>query len=76
MQRLYFFGDVEYKTYLPKGIPQLEAELQKYKLNVKLIYSYEIDLDIVPLTSDKGQAMQFLHQKWKFAVKQTVVCGN
>ncbi|MDF5706449.1 MAG: sucrose-phosphate phosphatase [Nostoc sp. S4] len=57
-------------------LPQLEAELDKYKLNVKLIYSSEIDLDIVPLTSDKGQAMQFLRQKWKFAVEQTVVCGD
>ncbi|MDZ8184052.1 MAG: HAD family hydrolase [Nostoc sp. ChiSLP02] len=36
--------------------------MQRFKLNVKLIYSCEIDLDIVPLTSDKGQAMQFLHQ--------------
>ncbi|MFN6527479.1 sucrose-phosphate phosphatase [Nostoc sp. ChiSLP03a] len=57
-------------------LPQLEAELQKAKLNVKLIYSSGIDLDIVPLTSDKGQAMQFLRQKWKFAVEQTVVCGD
>ncbi|MEH1853282.1 MAG: sucrose-phosphate phosphatase [Nostoc sp.] len=57
-------------------LPQLEAELQKYKLNVKLIYSSDIDLDIVPRTSDKGQAMQFLRQKWKFAAEQTVVCGD
>jgi sucrose-6-phosphatase len=55
---------------------QLEAELQKYKLNVKLIYSSDIDLDIVPRSSDKGQAMQFLRQKWKFAAEQTVVCGD
>lgn len=57
-------------------LPRLEAELQKNKLNVKLIYSSEIDLDIVPLTSDKGQAMQFLRQKWKFAAEQTIVCGD
>lgn len=57
-------------------LPQLEAELQKYKLNVKLIYSSGIDLDIVPHSSDKGQAMQFLRQKWKFAAEQTVVCGD
>ncbi len=57
-------------------LPQLEAELQKYKLNIKLIYSSGIDLDIVPHSSDKGQAMQFLRQKWKFAAEQTVVCGD
>lgn len=57
-------------------IPQLEAELQKNNLKIKLIYSSGIDLDIVPRTSDKGQAMQFLRQKWKFAAQRTVVCGD
>ncbi|WGV23495.1 sucrose-phosphate phosphatase [Halotia branconii] len=57
-------------------LPQLESELQKCELNIKLIYSSGIDLDIVPLTSDKGQAMQFLRQKWKFAAERTVVCGD
>ena len=57
-------------------IPQLEAELQKNNLKIKLIYSSGIDLDIVPRTSDKGQAMQFLRQKWKFAAERTVVCGD
>ncbi|MFN6570856.1 sucrose-phosphate phosphatase [Dendronalium sp. ChiSLP03b] len=57
-------------------LPQLESKLEKCELNVKLIYSSGIDLDIVPLTSDKGQAMQFLRQKWKFAAEQTVVCGD
>jgi sucrose-6-phosphatase len=57
-------------------IPQLQAELQKHQLNIKLIYSSGIDLDILPLTSDKGQAMQFIRQKWQFAAQQTVVCGD
>ncbi|MEA5617078.1 sucrose-phosphate phosphatase [Cronbergia sp. UHCC 0137] len=57
-------------------IPQLESELTKAKLNIKLIYSSGIDLDIVPLSSDKGQAMQFLRRKWEFAAERTVVCGD
>jgi sucrose-6F-phosphate phosphohydrolase len=57
-------------------LPQLEVELQKFKLNIKLIYSSGIDLDIVPRSSDKGQAMQYLRQRWKFAVEQTVACGD
>ncbi|WP_066425789.1 sucrose-phosphate phosphatase [Anabaena sp. 4-3] len=57
-------------------IPQIELMLEKYKLNVKLIYSSGVDLDIVPRSSDKGQAMQFLRQKWKFAAERTVVCGD
>ncbi|MBD2665758.1 sucrose-phosphate phosphatase [Richelia sinica FACHB-800] len=64
------------KEELAGIIPQLESELQKIKLNIKLIYSSGIDLDIVPRTSDKGQAMQFLRQKWDFAAEQTVVCGD
>lgn len=57
-------------------LPKLEAELQKCELNIKLIYSSGIDLDILPRSSDKGQAMQFLRQKWKFAAERTVVCGD
>jgi sucrose-6F-phosphate phosphohydrolase len=57
-------------------LPKLEAELQKCELNIKLIYSSGIDLDILPRSSDKGQAMQFLRQKWQFAAEQTVVCGD
>ncbi|MDF5731423.1 MAG: sucrose-phosphate phosphatase [Rhizonema sp. PD38] len=57
-------------------LPQLELELQKSKLNVKLIYSSGKDLDIVPQSSDKGQAVQFLRQKWKFVAEHTVVCGD
>ncbi|HLP88401.1 MAG TPA: sucrose-phosphate phosphatase [Nostocaceae cyanobacterium] len=57
-------------------LPQLETELQKFNLNIKLIYSSGLDLDIVPRSSDKGQAMQYLRQRWGFAVEQTVACGD
>ncbi|MEC4816200.1 MAG: sucrose-phosphate phosphatase [Scytonema sp. PMC 1069.18] len=57
-------------------LPQLESELQAKGLNIKLIYSSGIDLDIVPRQSDKGQAVQFLRQKWKFVADRTVVCGD
>ncbi|MBD2295361.1 sucrose-phosphate phosphatase [Anabaena sphaerica FACHB-251] len=70
--KVSFFLKEEFSGILPK----LEAELEKSQLNIKLIYSSGIDLDILPLTSDKGQAMQFLRQKWKFAAEQTVVCGD
>ncbi len=57
-------------------LTKIETELQKCGLNIKLIYSSGIDLDIVPKNSDKGQAMQFLRQKWKFVAEQTVACGD
>lgn len=59
-----------------KILPEIESELRKYALNIKLIYSSGIDLDIVPNNSDKGQAMQFLRQRWGFAPEQTVACGD
>jgi sucrose-6-phosphatase len=67
--------------FLEKGdsekiLQKLDTELQKCGLNIKLIYSSEIDLDIIPQNSDKGQAMKFLRQQWKFVAERTVVCGD
>jgi len=64
------------QEFADKILPEIDSKLQKYGLNIKLIYSSGIDLDIVPRSSDKGQAMQFLRQKWQFAAEQTVVCGD
>ncbi|MBV6628134.1 MAG: sucrose-phosphate phosphatase [Rivularia sp. (in: Bacteria)] len=57
-------------------LPQLESNLSESGLDVKLIYSSGIDLDIVPSSSDKGQAMQFLREKWNFVSERTVACGD
>jgi sucrose-6F-phosphate phosphohydrolase len=57
-------------------LPLLKSELLQSGLNIKLIYSSGIDLDIVPDRSDKGQAVQFLRQKWQFVAQKTVVCGD
>lgn len=57
-------------------IPRLEALLQEQGLEVKLIYSTGSDLDILPLKSDKGLAVQFLRSSWRIAPEQTVVCGD
>ena len=43
---------------------------------MKLIYSTGSDLDILPLKSDKGLAVQFLRSSWRIAPEQTVVCGD
>ena len=59
-----------------KVLPQLESALQDANLDIKLIYSSGIDLDIVPRHSDKGQAMQFLRQRWQFGAERTVACGD
>lgn len=57
-------------------LPLLESLLQERGLDTKLIYSTGQDLDILPLKSDKGLAMQFLRQQWGIEPQQTVVCGD
>ncbi len=64
------------QTAAEQTLPQLETALATHGLDVKLIYSSGVDLDLVPRVSDKGQAMQFLRQQWKFVPEQTVVCGD
>ncbi|MEM7556821.1 MAG: sucrose-phosphate phosphatase, partial [Cyanobacteria bacterium P01_A01_bin.84] len=59
-----------------KVLPLLDSALLAAGLNIKLIYSSGIDLDIVPQRSDKGQAMQFLRQKWDIPATRTVACGD
>ncbi|MEM7579765.1 MAG: sucrose-phosphate phosphatase [Cyanobacteria bacterium P01_A01_bin.80] len=59
-----------------KVLPLLDSALSATGLNTKLIYSSGIDLDIVPRRSDKGQAMQFLGQKWNIPATRTVACGD
>ncbi|MEB3180962.1 MAG: sucrose-phosphate phosphatase [Nostocaceae cyanobacterium] len=57
-------------------LPQLEAIFQAAGLDIQLIYSSGVDLDVVPRQSGKGLAVQFLRQKWNFGAENTVVCGD
>ncbi len=57
-------------------IPQLKLQFRRQHLDIKILYSSGIDLDIIPVSSDKGQAMQFLRQKWGFIAEDTVACGD
>jgi sucrose-6-phosphatase len=57
-------------------LPQLNSSLQQQGLDIKLIYSAGVDLDILPRHGDKGLAVQYLRQKWGIDAQQTVVCGD
>jgi len=57
-------------------LPQLETALRERNLDIKLIYSSDKDLDILPRQADKGEAMIFLRQSLNIPAERTVVCGD
>ncbi len=57
-------------------IPQLEALLKAQGLDVQLIYSGGLDLDILPREANKGRAMTFLRETLGINPSQTVACGD
>lgn len=57
-------------------IPQLDALLKARGLDIQLIYSGDIDLDILPRQANKGQAMTFLREELGIDPRQTVACGD
>lgn len=57
----------------------LAEALKKHGLDVKIIYSGGIDLDILPQGAGKGQALAYLHEKFKTEgtlPHSTLVCGD
>jgi sucrose-6-phosphatase len=57
-------------------VPQLQELLLQQDLEAEIIYSGSRDLDILPRGGDKGQAVQFLRDRWQIDPLKTVVCGD
>ena len=60
-----------------KLLPKIRDLLESQNINnFKLIYSGDKDLDIVPVNSDKGLAVEFLREKSYSHLSRVVVCGD
>jgi len=57
-------------------LPELEAKLAAAGLDVRLIYSSSVDLDILPRQGNKGTATDFVRQHLGLVGDRTVVSGD
>lgn len=64
------------QTAAPEVISQLDTLLEERGVEVQLIYSGGVDLDVLPLRANKGRAMSFLRDYLGISAEQTVACGD
>lgn len=63
----------------PKKAPkirEIRQHLRQQDIHVKLIYSHEAYLDILPIRTSKGTAVRHVALKWGFPLDQVLVAGD
>ncbi|ELS31242.1 MULTISPECIES: sucrose-phosphate phosphatase [Pseudanabaena] len=57
-------------------ITKLIANLQSTNLKAQVVFSSNIDVDILPVNAHKGYAVQYLQQRLGITNARTLVCGD
>ena len=63
----------------PKKMPpirEISAELRQHDLHVKLVYSHQAYLDIMPIRASKGLAVRYIAMKWGIPPDRILVAGD
>ena len=63
----------------PDKVPpmrEISAYLRQQDLHVKLIYSHEAYLDVMPIRASKGLAVRYIAMKWGIAPDRILVAGD
>lgn len=67
----WFFHDAT-----PESLADLEGRLEAEGLTVKVVYSSNRDLDILPATADKGGALGWLCRELEIVLTEVIVAGD
>lgn len=59
-----------------ESLAELESRLTERGLSVKIVYSSNRDLDILPANADKGQALVWLCERLEIPLADVVVAGD
>ncbi len=58
------------------GLDEIRARLRRADLHVKLIYSFDMFLDVLPVRASKGLALRYVANKWRLPVERMLVAGD
>ncbi len=58
------------------GVREIVAHLRKLDLHVKVVYSHEAFLDLLPIRASKGLAIRYLAMKWGISPEHILVAGD